>query len=368
MSTISPGHEEVRLVEPGADPRVATAERAVDERQRALVRPDVPPARHAVPQAQDVELEDLLAARAPRREVGLELVGPLEAPDLDVAEEQPEQARELALLEEVDVERVLEVRRAVGRDHERGPRVVEHARELGHVELGRREVLDDVRRARPVHGAPTQPEPGAVHAGETEVAPVPALRAPVGGRSDRGVGVVVDAEHAPVAAGEPGGLVADAATDVEHGAGPEPRRHLAVPRVVEGEERVGRRPGHGPLTRQLHGSSAYEPRERRPRTASGGVLTYHFTPTHGPHRVVAVLARPRPGRGDRQDRRPRGRIRAPSRLHARVARPRRPRGGGIGGARVHGGVRSGVRPASRSPCGRRTRPVTRRSAGATGTA
>ena len=187
-------------------------------------------------QAQDVELEDLLAACAARRKIGLELVRPLQAPDLDVVEEQPEQARELGFLEQVDVERVLEVRRAVGRDHERGSRVGEYAGQLGDVQLGRGEVLDDVRRARPIHRAAAQPEPGAVHACETGVEPVTAPGAPVGRSSHRGVRVVIDPEHGPIVVDEAGGLVADAATDVEHRAGTEPRRHLAVSGVVEGKE------------------------------------------------------------------------------------------------------------------------------------
>src|SRR5262249_62357217 len=77
-------HEEMRLVEAGPDARPPVSERLVHERQRALVRPHVPTARHPVAEAEHVELEDLLASCAPGGEVGLELLRPLESPHLYV--------------------------------------------------------------------------------------------------------------------------------------------------------------------------------------------------------------------------------------------------------------------------------------------
>ena len=128
-----------------------------------------------------VELQQLLAAPAPGREVGLERVVALEADDLDVGEEQAQQRRELVGLEQVHVEGVLEVGRPVRRDDERGAVVGAHAGELGGVVLGHHEVLDDVRRAdgveRAGRGTRARRRPSP-----TNSASVP--RAPPGPKSD----------------------------------------------------------------------------------------------------------------------------------------------------------------------------------------
>ena len=72
----------------------------------------------------------LLAARSACGEVGLQDVVAFEAEALDVLEEQLEHRHEVTRLEQVDVERVLEVGRRVRRDDERGAVGPQHAREL----------------------------------------------------------------------------------------------------------------------------------------------------------------------------------------------------------------------------------------------
>ena len=128
-----------------------------------------------------------------------------------------EQRLELGGLEQRDVERVLEVGGAVRRDHERGAVVGGDPGELGDVLLGRDEVLDDVRRADPVDRTGDRaPMRAAVHRREAQ-----ALRAPLAGGVDRGLRAVVDADDQAADSGEAGGLLADPAADVEHGAGAE---------------------------------------------------------------------------------------------------------------------------------------------------
>ena len=165
------------------------------------------------------------------------------------------------------MERVLEVGRAVGRDDERGAVVGRDARQLGDVLLGRVEVLDDVRRAHPVD----RPRPGAdaaaVHGREAQP-----LGAPLAGGVDRGLRVVVDADDQAAQPGQAGGLVADAAADVEHGARAEPLGHLAVPGVVEREQGVGGGARHRAL--------AGQPGHRREDYAAGGVRSR--TAANGP--------------------------------------------------------------------------------------
>ena len=93
-----------------------------------------------------IEAQDALAAGAAAREVGLEHVVAFEPEALDLVEEQLQHRDEVLGLEQVDVERVLEVGGRVRRDHERGAVGPQDARELGHVQHRVHEVLDDVRR------------------------------------------------------------------------------------------------------------------------------------------------------------------------------------------------------------------------------
>ena len=103
-----------------------------------------------------------------RREVGVERVVAFEAEAVDLLEEQREQRDELRALEQVHVERVLEVGRRVRRDHERGAVGAQRARQLGDVRDRVREVLDDVRRDDVVDAAVAQRERGAVERAEAQ--------------------------------------------------------------------------------------------------------------------------------------------------------------------------------------------------------
>ena len=96
------------------------------------------------PEAERVDPEQLFAAGAPRREVGLEHFVALEAEAGHLVEEQAEHRHEVLGLEEIHVKRILEVGRRVGCDDECGPVGAQHARELDHVQRGVHEVLDDV--------------------------------------------------------------------------------------------------------------------------------------------------------------------------------------------------------------------------------
>jgi len=150
------------------------------------------------------------------------------------------------------VERVLEVGRGVGGDHERGAARREDPGHLGHVGLGAGEVLEDVGRADPVDRARAQAEPGSVHGREAGVAAPPAARSVLGGGRHGGVGVVVDPDHRAARAAQARGLVAHAAADVEYDAVAEPGHHLAVAGVVERQEGVGRGALHGALSGEPH--------------------------------------------------------------------------------------------------------------------
>ena len=77
-----------------------------------LVGPHVRAVRHLAAQVERIELQQVLAARPARREVGLEHVVALEAVARHVVEEQGEQRHEVLGFEQVHVERVLEVGRA----------------------------------------------------------------------------------------------------------------------------------------------------------------------------------------------------------------------------------------------------------------
>ena len=203
-------------------------------------------------------------------------------------------------------------------------------------------------------------------------------------------GVVVDPDDQPAQPREARGLVAHAAADVEDGARTEPFAHLAVPGIVEREERVGGGARHGALAGQpghLHALTLCEPGyPARGRsflylgslaaaegTSAAAARSWRASPLRPRRGTVVPIAciphdrrRPR-GRGG-QARRHRRRSRAAPREHARLARPRRSRGGWLRAARVEHRRAVGGGRASRSRCGRRTRPVTPRCRGATGTA
>ena len=108
-------------VEPGADAGAVAAEHAVDEREHALVRPHVR-ARAGCAGAgratSSFRRRSPLARRAAKSACSTS--SPSRPKHVDVVEEQREQRHEVLGLEQVHVERVLEVGRRVGRDHERG--------------------------------------------------------------------------------------------------------------------------------------------------------------------------------------------------------------------------------------------------------
>ena len=87
----------------------------------------------------------------------------------------------------------------------------------------------------------------SVHRGEAQAARSPTRVTGV----DCGLRVVVDADAPAGRAGELGGLVADAAAHVEHGAGPDALGHLPVAGVVEREQGVGGGARHRAFAGQL---------------------------------------------------------------------------------------------------------------------
>ncbi len=235
---------------------------------------------------------------------------------------------QLVGFEQRHVERVLEVGRSVGRDDERGAARGRDARELGGVLLRRAEVLDDVRRAHPVDRTGPGGDAGAVHGREAHPA-----RFPLVGGVDRGLRVVVDTDHQASEPREPRGLVAHAASHVEHGPGADAIGHLPVSGVVEREEGVGGGARHGALAgepshrvRLCSGRGPFPDRGRRPHLAC---TAHDRSRPHDPGRTD-----PGPCDRGRQARRHRRRGRPAPGEHARVARPRRSRGRRFGAARL----------------------------------
>ncbi len=114
----------------------------------------------------------------------------------------------------------------------------------------------------------------AVHAGEAE-ARVTSGAAGVDHRLD----AVVGTHDEPLGCSELRGLLADAAADVEHDARPETHRDLAVPRVMQREQRIGGRALH----RTLAGEFCHTP----PSNGAASVLVR-----------VAVRADPSAGTGE----------------------------------------------------------------------
>ncbi len=138
------GGEEVAFGDARADAGAVVAEQLVHDRQDPLVHPHVGAAGHAPVELQDVEPEESLAARAPRHEVGVESIVAFEAEAGHLVEEQREQRDELRALEQVDVERILEIGGSIRRDHERAAIGVQHPGKLGDVRDRVLEMLDDV--------------------------------------------------------------------------------------------------------------------------------------------------------------------------------------------------------------------------------
>ena len=138
--------------------------------------------------------------------------------------------------------------------------------------------------------------------GAVERAEAQAARCPSSGRGGaHRLRAVVGADDEAIGAGEAPGLVADAAADVDRDARAEAREHLAVPGVVEREQRVGCRPVHRAFARELHVLPAPSPRlQAIERTAARGAKA-------GASRRRALGQEPRRGGGPALDspRRPR---------------------------------------------------------------
>ena len=246
----------------------------------------------------------------------MEHVVAFEAEARHVLEEQREQRHEVLGLEQVHVERVLEVGGRVRRDHERGAVGAQHARELGDVQRRVHEVLDDVRRHDVVDAARR-----AGRARRRRIAhEARARRVGVRARSRPariGLAAVVGADDEPVGRGEARGLVADAAADVDDDARAEAGDDLPVAGVVEREQRVGGRALHRALAGELHrvlpapspGLRAIErtaDRRRRARVASPPPRTSDPAsrlprrprcPTGAAEAHFRDRSRPRPARG-----------------------------------------------------------------------
>src|SRR5262249_56975904 len=123
----------------------------------------------------------------------------------------------------------------------------QHPRQLRDVTHRVGEVLDDVRGHDGIDALVAYGEARAVHAREPKVGAAAELRG-----VDDGLGAVVDTDDEAVLGGERHGPVADAAADVEYHSRTEPGPYFAVARVVQREQRVGRRTLHRPFAGESH--------------------------------------------------------------------------------------------------------------------
>ena len=140
---------------------------------------------------------------------------------------------QLGRLEQVDVERILEVGGCVGGEEEHRPVVGEDARELTDMSLGVVEVFDEVGGTGPAEARPGEPQGHGVHLGHLEAFLPPAP----GGRRD-GLGAVVGPDHPASGAEEPGRLEALATAHVQHGPRAQSLDDRPVAGGVEGQQRV----------------------------------------------------------------------------------------------------------------------------------
>ncbi len=163
-----------------------------------------------MPQVERVELEQLVRLGPPRLEVRLHVGGGVDPAEPDVPEVALEHGPQLGPVEQVKVERVLEVRRLVRGQHAGEAVVREHPGQLGDVRLRVGEVLDEVGRAHRVEAGGPEGQVERVHLGHPQaVGPV------AGGGGRRGLGRVVDAHDLAPGAEEAGRLESLPTADVE---------------------------------------------------------------------------------------------------------------------------------------------------------
>jgi hypothetical protein len=189
--------------------------------------------RYAVAQIKEVELQDLGGLLAPGAEVLLDGRLGIETAYPDIFEVPAEHGGELFGVEQVDVERVLEVGRLVRGEKEGLALWFEHTRHLRYMALGALEVLDEVRRACVVERVPCEAQRQCIGTGEHQ-----GLSLVEAGSVLQSVGAVIDSYDAPVRAGEANRFEPLAAAEVEQPAICEPADHRTVTGFVKGEKRV----------------------------------------------------------------------------------------------------------------------------------
>ena len=155
-------------------------------------------------------------------------------------------ARSSSRLEQVEVERVLEVGRLVGGEHEHRRRRPATTR-ASSATWGSGSVKCSMRcdEQAPSKLAGSEPEAQGVHLRHPE-----ALGAVAGGGRGDGLGGVVDPDHLAAGAEEAGRLEALATAHVEDAAPADPLEDGPVARLVQGQQRVGGHPLLRPLARQ----------------------------------------------------------------------------------------------------------------------
>ena len=260
VGTIWLGEREVRVVEAGAD--------AAASSRRAPCRPRAARARSSRRTSSagmrwrrlsEVELEQASrrsCARAAKS--ALQLGVALEAEHLDVVEEQAQHRRELVGLEQVHVERVLEVGRPVRGDHERACRRRVQTRASSATCCSgptKCSMMCDEHTQSNDAVAERRARAPSIAANSHVGAPSPPGRRPCGRgpRSRRGSRRRRPGGRARRAAPSPSRRRSRRRAPVP---GPSRAMHLAVPGVVEREQRVGGRTLHRALAGQFHSAPA----------------------------------------------------------------------------------------------------------------
>ncbi len=196
-------------------------------------------------QVEGVELEELVALDPAGLEVGFHVRFGVDTAQPDVGEVAVEHVAELGPVEEVEVERVLEVGGPVRRDQAHHAVVLDDPGELGHVGLGVGEVLDQVRGAGAVEAGRAEAEGQGVHLGHAQT-----LGAVAGGGGGRRVGGVVHADDLAGGVEEAGGLEALATAHIEDAPVADAVEHGPVAGLVQGEQGIRRHSLLGPLPRE----------------------------------------------------------------------------------------------------------------------
>ena len=202
-------------------PVCSRAEHLVDDGQHVLVAPHVPARRHAVAQVERVELQQLLAARAPRREVGVELGDPRGRCTSTSCEEQRSSDASSSASNRYTWNGFSKSAGGSGVMTNAVPSSVADPRELGDVVLRRAKCSMMCDEHTQSTEPSRQPSAAAVHRGEAQArvrSPLVRPRRPrSAGRSRRRRPCGPGRESSAVS-------VADAAAHVEHDAGPDRAR------------------------------------------------------------------------------------------------------------------------------------------------